>query len=641
MKHLLFGFALVLATGCATTRPPAFISKERLAFDATKYPDDAAIVLHREDRTELVDDGSEAYTRNLRHEVFAIQGEGGFWLAEVKVPVWSKSKLLHFIARVVQPDGTEQTFDGSSMLSDANGKGESDLNAKFFRFPDVRVGSLLEYAWEVEYENYWTADDQDTLGRWPVRHYEFELTAPKPLVLETIAFNSQTSIDVRTLGDGRHQLKFELNDLPPSNDADFAPHWTFTEPRWAWRVLGYRTRAFSRDWLRNWEDVVEGKGNQFFVERPMDKGLDLKLDFTGCADVGCKVQRAVAYLADKTTSTGVKWNRQEVLASALTSGRMSAVERALLLRWLLEKEGLEVWLAYGTGRYTQQTSPTFPRSAQFDQLFVHLPVQAGIERPTTIDASCVACSFGQLPERFAGTQVFVFKTVPELSQVKTTGRWITAMEDEPPRARMQLTHQVKLEADGTLRDDAVVRWQGTAADGTRATRAATPEKKVRSGELETLRRASPVADIDSLSWDTCDQTGCGWKWTGRLPGEAQADGPRWLVPTSLLRPVWDEVFQSPKRDFDVQFVDPLEVEEVASVKVPDGLRLVDVPAPVKLDMPGFSVEVSVERTPDGAKVRRLLKHDQGVIAKADYARLRALVEAFRRARREVLVFAPK
>lgn len=641
MKPSLLAAALVLATGCATTRPPAFISKDRLAFDASKYPDDAAIVLHREDRTELVDDGSEAWTRNLRHEVFAIQGEGGFWLAEVKVPMWSKSKLRHFTARVVQPDGTEQTFDGSAMLTDSNGKGESDLNAKFFRFPDVRVGSVLEYAWEVESEGYWNADDQDTLGRWPVRHYEFELTAPKPLVLEAIAFNSQTSIDVRTLADGRHQLRFELNDLPPSNDADFAPHWTFTEPRWAWRVLGYRTRSFSRDWLRNWEDVVESKGTQFFVDRPMDKGLDLKLDFTGCKDLACKVQRAVAHLADKTTSTGVNWNRQEVLASALHSGRMSVVERALLLRWLLEKEGLDVWLAYGTGRYTQQTSPSFPRHAQFDRLFVHLPVQAGVERPTTIDASCVACTFGQLPERYAGTQVFVFKTVPELSQVKTTGRWVTAFEDEPARARMHVVHEVQLEADGTLRDDAVVRWLGTAADSTRANRSTTTEKKVRGSELDTLRRASPVAEIDSLQFDTCDASGCGWKWKGRFPGEAQADGARWLVPTTLLRPVWDEVFQSPRRDLDVQFVDPLEVEEVASVKVPAGLRLVDVPPPVKLDMPGFSVEVAVERTADGAKVRRVLKHDQGVIAKADYARLRELVEAFRRARREVLVFAPK
>ena len=210
---------LLFATGCATTGAADFVATSALKFDPAQYPEDAALVLFRADHTELVESGSEDWTHHSRHEVIAVLGEGGFDLAEVKVPLWAKSKLLRFNARVVQPDGTEQRFDGAQLLSDASGKGELDSNAKFFRFADVRVGSVLEYAWTVESPGLWSADDQDTLGSFPVRRYEFELTATKALVLETIEFNGGSPIQVRTLGDGRHQLRFELQHADETNDA--------------------------------------------------------------------------------------------------------------------------------------------------------------------------------------------------------------------------------------------------------------------------------------------------------------------------------------------------------------------------------------------------------------------------------------
>ena len=47
------------------------------------------------------------------------------------------------------------------------------------------------------------------------------------------------------------------------------------------------------------------------------------------------------------------------------------------------------------------------------------------------------------------------------------------------------------------------------------------------------------------------------------------------------------------------------------------------------------------RTVKGVRVKRRLVHDVGVVSKLDYPALRDAVEAFRRGRREVLVFAPK
>lgn len=641
MKTFLLPALVALAVcACATTPKPAFVAKERLAFDAAKYPNDAALVLHRSDKTELVENGSEASTRFLRHEVVAVLGEGGFDLAEVRVPLWAKAKLLHFTARVVQPDGTEQAFDGDAMFSDASGKGERDLNAKYFRFPRVQVGSVLEYVWQLEAPGYWNADEQDTLGVFPVQHYEFELTAPKPLVLETISFNNAAPIEVRTLGDGRHQLRFELQNIATRRDADYAPHFSFTEPRWAWRVLAYHDRAYHNDWLRNWEDVVEGKGRAFFVDKKHEKGLTVTVDVSGCTDVACKVQRAVTLLAEKTTTDGVKWGRVEPLGAAFSSGSMSVTERALFLRWFLAQQGLDAWLAYGTGRYSQQTSPTFPRFEQFDHLFVHLPAQPGVARPTTIDASCASCGFGQLPERYLRTPVFVFKTEPELSQVRTTGRWVNALEDDPPPSKRELTHRVVLDAEGSLADTYTYRTSGPLSDELRQRRA-WKERKVKDAEYDAVRKRSPVANVDSVKWLDCSPASCALQDAISFAREATRDGAQWLVPMTFLSAAWDDVFESPTREQDVHFADPLLIEETADLAVPPGFQLVEVPAPVSAKVDGLSVDVRFERTATGARLKRTLRREVSVVSKGDYAQLRAVVETFQRGRRQVLVFAPK
>lgn len=633
--------AAVLASGCATTGKAEFLSAKALEFDASKYPDDAALVLYRKDHTELIENGSEDYTDSVRHEVIAVLGEGGFDLAEVRIPLWSKSKLLHFNARVVQPDGTQQTFDGAQMLTDTGGKGDHDAGAKFFRFPDVRVGSVLEYSWRVESPGLWSADDQDTLGVFPVKKYEFELTAPRTLVLETIEFNGGSPIQVRNLNDGGHQLHFELENLPPRRDADFAPHWTFTEPRWAWRAVAYKSRGFKTDWLRDWKDVVEGRGRVFFVEGKLEKDLTVPLDVSGCADVKCKVERAMALLVKRTTTRGVKWNREEKLASALESGKASVVERALLLKFLLAREGLDVWLGYGTGRLSQQTSPTFPRLAQFDHLFVHLPVQPGVDQAVTLDPSCDYCGFGQLPTRYLGTPVYVFKTKPELSQVDTTGRWITAAEDEPPPSRFVVTHQARLHADGTVSDQLAVRTTGTSALEHLERQRTWTAKKLKETEQNALSHVSPLAIVAKVNWSQCDAAGCGWDTEVSFPLEASSDGRRWLVPTTVLARVWEGFFESPQREVDVHFNDSELIEEIFELAVDDGLELTSVPPPLSLELEGLSAEVSFEKTPRGVRVKRKLAHDVGAVSKHDYAALREAVEGFRRGRREVLVFAPK
>jgi hypothetical protein len=621
---------LVLCSACATVGPrAAFVSDEALKFDPARYPDDAAVVLFRADSTEMITRTNGNLTRNKRHEVTAVLGEGGFELAEVRIPLRGSSTLASFSARVVQPDGTQQTFDGAQLLSDSSGQGERDLNAKFFRFPEVKVGSVLEYEWVVDWPYLSSSAEQETLGAFPVRHYEFELIAPKELVIGTIEFNGNSAIAVRTMLDGRHRVSFELNELPRRRDADFAPHWTFTEPRWAWRAVAYQSPRYVNDWLRTWNDVVQTRGEGFFVEGKLEEGLNEPLDVNGCRDVKCKVERAMALLVERTTTLDVKWNREEKLSSALASRKTSVVERALLLKFFLAREGLDVWLAYGTGKVSVQRSPDFPRIAQFDHLFVHLPAQPGVDQPVTIDAACDACGYGQLPAEFQGTPLYVFKTTPNLTDFKTEGRWVNAAQAEAPSNDFVVSHEAALHEDGTVSDLVSVKTSGRLAAQHANRRGSSSDKKTKESEQRVFSKVSPLANVERVKWKDCDARACGWETEVSFPREASADGPRWLVPTTVLRPLWEGLFESSKRELDVHFAEQENTEE-----------RYEVPAPLSVKLAGFEVEVTYTKTPRGVALRRRISHGVGVLAKTEYPALREAVETFRRGRREVLVFAP-
>ncbi len=633
---------LALTSGCATERAVHFADDATLRFDPSRYPDDAAVVLLREDRTRLVS-GNLDHTVFSRHEVIAVLGEGGRWLGQVKIPFNSKWAFADFSARIIRPDGTKEVFTDTALLSDTSGKGERDSNARFFTFPNVSVGCILEYDWSVDAPGTWNADEQDTLGNYPVKKYRFELTASKPLQLDTIEMNGTAPIEVRTGNDGSHTLRFELRDLPARSDTDAAPHWTFTEPRWAWRVLGYKSLSVTYDWARDWKDVVKWKGDLFFTDGKLQRGFDVKLETTDCTGAACWAERALRLVKKQTVSTGVDWNRTENLMDAWKSGKASDVERALMVRELLVARGLDVWLAYGTGKLNRQAMPTFPNSSQFDRLFVYVPAQRGVKEPFALDPACNACTATQTDGAYAGIPLFVFKTTAPLGTPITQGRWERVWLDAAP-SRYLVKHTAKLVSNGgpygDLLDELTIEGRGPQAAGD-VEHHSSSKFDLMSDSRRRARQSSPTAEVESADWDPCNDEVCGWHANLKFPAEAPKDGDRFLVPTSFLRDSLEEYLLSSKRQVDLHFQTPDHFEEVAELRVPEDLKLVSVPKPVSLDVDGFTVQVRFEPTPDGVRITRQLDHDVLSISKDKYERVQAAVEAFRKARREVLVFARK
>lgn len=640
MKRTLL-LMLASLSGCATVASRPWVDDALLKYDASKYPDDAAVVLSRSEKTQLDVTNGERITRLERHEVTAVLGEAGFWLAEVAVPFRAKDKLTGFRARLVQPDGTRREFDAKDFLSDVSAKGDRGVNVHFFRFPDVRVGSVLEYWWVVEKQGLFGGDEQETLGEYPVKHYEFELTAAKPLVVETIEWNDAAPIQVRSLNNGDHQLRFELNDLPPRDKADFMPHYTFTEPRWAWRVVSWRAGSVSYDWFRDWKDVVGDVGEKLYVDRDFSRDFDLHLDTKGCNDVHCLVARATALVHARVKGTG-RWGRTEPLKTVLASGKASVLEEAAMVRLLLREAGVDAQLAFGTDALSTQLSPSFPRFEQFNHAFVWLPAQKGLTQPMTIDADCSFCKPGELTARHRDQRIFVFTTTMEVSKAVTEGRWVQATAQPSTPSEYRYTHAARWTEDGVVHDRVTTHRTGLSAVSLREDFTLRRDK-LEQRERDWWNQVSGLRTVSDVKYAACapDEGQCEWSAAVDWPTQAWKSGAGWAVQLGFLSPHHQDLFDAEERTVDVHFSwDDTRVVDVVELTAPPGHSLALAPSPVRVNAGSLRASVVVERTPTGARVTRTLERTLGFERRANYADLRAAADAFKRARHLVLQFNP-
>src|SRR5439155_15191122 len=115
------------------------------------------------------------------------QHERALGLAEVRLWVHGKHKLVDLKARVVKRDGSVHELKREQVLSDessARKDSETTSNGHFFRLPDVQPGDVIEYAYVVEYPYLDIDDEAEVVGEYPLREYRAWIDATKELILE-------------------------------------------------------------------------------------------------------------------------------------------------------------------------------------------------------------------------------------------------------------------------------------------------------------------------------------------------------------------------------------------------------------------------------------------------------------------------
>ncbi|MGH7490374.1 MAG: DUF3857 domain-containing protein, partial [bacterium] len=152
-----------------------------------------------------------------------ILSEDGKKYGDVEIPhIAVMTEVDHIKARTVRPDGTIAPFDGKTfdkVVVKVNGV---RLIAKTFTLPDVQVGSIIEYRYDIENRTHFTYDSSFTVQREiPVVHEELSL---HPTALP----GYRTFFSFRALPGGKQPemrgatYDLELENIPPFEEEPFS-----------------------------------------------------------------------------------------------------------------------------------------------------------------------------------------------------------------------------------------------------------------------------------------------------------------------------------------------------------------------------------------------------------------------------------
>ncbi|MFY9747245.1 MAG: DUF3857 and transglutaminase domain-containing protein [Acidobacteriaceae bacterium] len=214
-------------------------------------PDAAAVYLFRE---EIVDDKTHYHRVYARIKILTEKGKEEF--SDVEIPYeGGVSDIRGVEGRTIHADGTVIPFSGKPYEKELVKTGNVKIMEKVFSMPDVQMGSIVEYRWELEYkDNYfippdWTVQQKVFVHR---AHYHFipvDLSAHRIAVTDALGKenlangllfyqNLPKGGAVRQGFDGFDVL---VENVPALPEEEYSPPLE----SYAYRVVFYYSAAFS------------------------------------------------------------------------------------------------------------------------------------------------------------------------------------------------------------------------------------------------------------------------------------------------------------------------------------------------------------------------------------------------------------
>jgi hypothetical protein len=634
------GIAAILlaasAGGCAGTgwiwQPIESIHRPR----AADHPKAHAVVIAREVKLAALKSKYSLSSRALRHEVVAILDEGGFKHADVRIHMSDDDALLLLKARTIAPDGRVQEVTPAEVHENmAQGSSDTDrrkVKTHIFRLPNIAVGSVLEYVYEVESPRLRPWGIERMSSDLPTQHYHLEVSASEGINIALKAYNVKTDFQRTKDSDGT-RVTLDVANIAAAPDEPFSPPWQWTDPWW-----GFRVRAVGVfDWNDAWPGTLKEVAQRLYFEQQkyLEKA-ELKPESADCnGDRRCLVERAVAFVRDRVDLTEFVGSlaRPRPLREVLAGGQANNFEKALLLYGTLGAEKVDARFALVARDFGLGFDHDFPLPQSFDHLMVFVPQQPGIAEPLFLDPACEQCAVGQLSGWVNGREALILSAKQKVlddPQIDVT--FAPIVGGEPLASVERRTIEARLDGAGALDGAMTIERQGRSAVDSAIRTRSWQRDRWQKGLESTAQARHKTARLGEFTPQTCDkrQGRCSLRFAWSAPGYAVVDGERLVVPLAFLTSSWDKERPAgdEERQRDVFFRRPERDEEVLRVRVPDGFVVEELPAPVALQSPPLEIALDVARDGDTVVVRRSVQTHAGQWSKSEYARVAEILQTF-------------
>ncbi len=652
MKLRRPGLLLILFTAALLFRPflPTASGDEWQPIDPAdlkmtgdpKAPGAPAIYLYRQvDRK----DASHASTE-YNYVRIKILTEEGRQFANIEIPYYkldASMNISNIRARTIRPDGTIVNFDGKVYDKTIEKTKGTRIRAKTFNIPDVQVGSIVEYHFNYDYEDYyifnsyWVVSDQLF-----TRLAKFSL---KPFPEWAVRWSWPAGLPAGTVPpkqDPDHVVRMTAHDIPAFLVEDYMP----PENELKFRILFlYSQEGFEEDPAKFWRKY--GRKRYDSMESFVSKRKELESFVSGVVapadsqDVKLRkiyerVQqfRNLSYEPRKSAEEEKREKQKKIenAADVLKYGYGSDSDLTWLFVGLARAAGFEA-----SGAFVATRDDYFFQQSRMnsDELNSNIAIVKVDGKEMYFNPGAAFAPYGFLPWKETGVQ--------GLKLNKDGGVWIDTPLPQSADSQIIRKADFKITGEGALEGRVTVTYTGLQAS-TRRQEWRNQDAEARKKYLEEVLKDYVPASVDvelknQPDWASSEKPLVA-EYEVKIPGWISSAGRRALMPAGIFCSTEKRMFAHTNRVNPIYFQFPYRKTDDVTVELPAGWKIGSVPKPEDQDAKAAEYILTVEEKPGAVHVTRVLRCDLFLLQKELYPSLRNFFLVVKSGDEKQIVFEP-
>jgi hypothetical protein len=590
--------------------------QERAITSVAFAPGASAVVLNWH---QTVNDHSFYRSEYVRIKILSEQGKK---YGDVEIPhIAFLYDVDHIKARTTRPDGSVAPFDGKTFDKVVVKIGGVRLLAKTFTLPDVQVGSIIEYRYDLTNRSHVIYNSQFSVQREiPVVHEELSL---QPYALGGF----RTFFSFRGLPAGKkpelhgQTYELQLEDIPPFEEEPFSPPVSTIKPE---LEFWYTSEALEIDafWAsqsREWAGVIEpfiGESREIhdaamavvpLAAPPEEKMRKL---YARAQQV-----RNLSYEPDKTENESRKFRDNRSAQDVLRNGYGDLRDINRLFVAMARAAGLDAHVVRLSEREEQFLAKNVPIASQLDGE-IAMVIAGG--KPYYLDPGTPYAPFGILSWQKSTTSGL------SIAKKQEKAVWVNTPQQTASEAVSRRAADLTLE-DGVLRGTVIITYSGQDALRKRFALRNDDDAAARKSLEETIKGWFPdgatvkLTDVKDLK--TADSPFV-FSATVELPSAVSLVGSRAMLPLDIFVATQKNPFPSEQRKSAIYFPYAYTVEDDVTLHLPAGYNVESLPAPADIDMGALHFVTTFEKSDGSIRAVRRLMVNAEIISRNQYANVR-------------------
>ena len=623
------------------------ISPEELKMTSVpEAPGAPAIYLYRQ--VDRNDAGIQRGRGATEYNYFRIKvlTEEGREQANVVISYEKNRTMISTIrARTIQPDGKITEFDGKIFDQVVEKKKGEKVLAKTFTLPDIHVGSIIEYHYNIDLEDYyifrsyWLLSEslftkQAVFTLKPYEHYPWNVQWSWPAGLPTGTEPPKQGPD--------HIVRMTTQNVPAFEEEDYMPPANELKYR---VVFIYRDEPFESDPDKYWKQFGKKKNGQ--VEGFVDKKKAMEEAVASIVSSNDSPEMKIRKIYDRVQQIP---NRSYMPAKSEEQRKRENIKENKDVEDLWKHQygsGWDLtWLFLGLARAAGfEASPCLVsgrseyffrkervNGAELDANVVLVKVNGNEQY---FDPGAAFTPYGFLPWMETG--------VAGLKLDGNGGTWIETSMPTAKESRIERAAQFKLTNEGDLTGTLKITYTGLEASRRRMLERNHDETERKKNFEDSVKSAIPsgseVEMTGNPAWKD-SETPLVIDFNVKVPGWLASAGRRALLATGIFNASEKHLFEHANRVWPVYFTYPFSTLDQISIELPEGWKVESLPKDMTRDAKAVIYKRTAENQNGVLKIVRELDSEVVIVAKENYPILRGFYQLVKTQDEQQVVLQP-